>query len=350
MRGRWPMRRRRGRRVEPRRHAGVRADRSCRAASRSRRWDGPGASHHARQDERRIRTQLAGVPARRPTIPLPRAQPAGGTRRRVPGIPRRDWPHRVIARYSRVACAAPGFVLFARAGSLVAQRFDAETGATSGDELPVASGVKSHSEGDGAFDVSATGVLVYRRNETLRTTRLVLRDRSGRELQAIGEPALYRHPRFSPDGTRVVTERATSDATNADLWLFDLGRGTASRLTRHPAADLRPAWSPDGRFVAFSSARSGDSHLYRVPSGSSRRRRTAAGGGRRRAARWVAARRTLARRDPDARRRLATVVDGRPPVQVRGVFPQGAEPSQASVAPDGRWFAYMAGDSGAPEV
>ena len=257
---------------------------------------------------------------------------------------------RVIARYSRVACAAPGFVLFARAGSLVAQRFDAETGATSGDELPVASGVKSHSEGDGAFDVSATGVLVYRRNETLRTTRLVLRDRSGRELQAIGEPALYRHPRFSPDGTRVVTERATSDATNADLWLFNLGRGTASRLTRHPAANLRPAWSPDGRFVAFSSARSGDSHLYRVPMDHpGEDEPLLAVEGDALLDGWL----------PDGRSLVATLtrggvwqlwLDGRPPVQVRGVFPQGAEPSQASVAPDGRWFAYMAGDSGAPEV
>jgi Tol biopolymer transport system component len=258
---------------------------------------------------------------------------------------------RLMPPFSRVSYARPGFLLFARAGALVARQFDAENVVLSGDELPVASGVKSHVEGDGAFDVSTTGVLVYRRNEGLRMTKLVLLDRAGRELQTIGTPALYRSPRFSPDGRRIVSERATSDATNADVWLFDLARGTSTRLTQHPSADLRPAWSPDGRSVAFSSARGGDSHLYRVMvdrAGEDAPLLMTEGDALLDG--WL----------PDGRSLVATLtrggmwqlwLDGRAPVQLRAVFPQAAvEPIQGAVSPDGRSLAYMAADSGAPEV
>jgi Tol biopolymer transport system component len=259
-------------------------------------------------------------------------------------------PTRLMPQYSRVAYADPGYLLYARAGALVAQRFDPRTATVSGEELPVASGVKAHNEGDAAFDVSRTGVLVYRRGEGLRVTRLALLDRSGRELQPIGTPALYRHPRFSPDGRRVVVERATSDATNSDIWLFDLTRGTASRLSQHPSADLRPAWSPDGRHVAFSSARGSDSHLYRVAVDRAQEEApllTTEGDvlldG------WL----------PDGRSIVGTLarggvwhlpLDGRAPVPVRRVFPHGAEATQVSLSPDGRWMAYLASDSGGPEV
>jgi Tol biopolymer transport system component len=259
-------------------------------------------------------------------------------------------PTRLLPQFSRVAYARPGYLLYARAGALVAKRFDARTATVSGEELPVASGVKAHNEGDAAFDVSRTGVLVYRRSEGLRVTRLALLDRTGRQIQSIGTPALSRHPRFSPDGDRVVVERATSDAPNADIWVFHLRRGTATRLTQHPSADLRPEWSPDGRHVAFSSARGGDSNLYRATidrAGEETPLLTTEGNvlldG------WL----------PDGRSVVATLVrggvwqlplDGRPPAQLRSVFPQGVEATQVALSPDGRWIAYMASDTGAAEV
>jgi Tol biopolymer transport system component len=260
-------------------------------------------------------------------------------------------PHtRLMPQFSRVAYAHPGYLLYARTDALFARRFDLRTATVTGEELPVASGVKAHREGDAAFDVSRTGVLVYRRSEGLRITRLAVLDRSGRDLQPLGEPALYRHPRFSPNGERIVVERATSDATNADIWLFHLARGTATRLTRHPSADLRPAWSPDGRDVAFSSARGSDSHLYRVTvDRANQEAPLVTTGGDVLLDGWL----------PDGRSVVATLarggvwrvwLDGRAPVQLRGIFPQGAEATQVALSPDGRWMAYMASDSGGAEV
>ena len=50
---------------------------------------------------------------------------------------------------------------------------------------------------------------------------------------------------------------AIDDPGNTDIWVIDLGRGTATRLTTDPAIESAPVWSPDGRWIAFRSEREG---------------------------------------------------------------------------------------------
>ena len=47
-----------------------------------------------------------------------------------------------------------------------------------------------------------------------------------------------------------------------DLWATVIGHENPIRLTNHPADDRDPAWSPDGRYLAFSSHRDGNWELY----------------------------------------------------------------------------------------
>lgn len=66
----------------------------------------------------------------------------------------------------------------------------------------------------------------------------------------------------SPDGQRAIFSLTkfdlATDKGNADLQLLELGTGKMTALTSHADNDTQPAWSPDGRQVAFISKRGAD--------------------------------------------------------------------------------------------
>lgn len=68
-----------------------------------------------------------------------------------------------------------------------------------------------------------------------------------------------RMPSLSPDGSIIAFTWA------GDLWAVSSDGGIASRLTTHPADDLRSAFSPDGSTLVFESERDGSRNLYAMP-------------------------------------------------------------------------------------
>ncbi|MEA3247861.1 MAG: amidohydrolase family protein [Gemmatimonadota bacterium] len=65
----------------------------------------------------------------------------------------------------------------------------------------------------------------------------------------------YMHPSLSPDGKQVAF------AALGDLWVMPVG-GAPRRITNDPFIELNAAWSPDGRWLAYSSDRDGASRVY----------------------------------------------------------------------------------------
>jgi len=89
-------------------------------------------------------------------------------------------------------------------------------------------------------------------------------------------------PAISPDGSQAVVVVTRYDLEDdegiADLWLVPTDGGDARQLTTHASNDTSPAWSPDGRFIAFVSRRGDDeqNQVYIIPvAGGEARRLTA---------------------------------------------------------------------------
>src|SRR6267378_3702839 len=153
----------------------------------------------------------------------------------------------------------PGYLLFIRAGTLLAQPFDAARLELKGDASPIAEGVQFNSSNGGAFAVSENGVLAYRVVPSNGQNRLVWVDRKGAEQPLPVPPHAYRNPRLSPDGQRVAI---TIDELGSQEWLLDIGRGTLTRLTFEGSYNGAMAWTPDGKRIAFGTDRAGPRNLF----------------------------------------------------------------------------------------
>ncbi|MBM4360864.1 MAG: PD40 domain-containing protein, partial [Deltaproteobacteria bacterium] len=68
-------------------------------------------------------------------------------------------------------------------------------------------------------------------------------------------------PTFSPDGTKLAWSRWTAGGFR-DVAVLDLATRAVTAVTHDRAIDQNPAWSPDGRWLYFSSDRTGIFNVY----------------------------------------------------------------------------------------
>jgi Tol biopolymer transport system component len=72
-------------------------------------------------------------------------------------------------------------------------------------------------------------------------------------------------PAFSPDGIQIAFTWTGDSGDNLDLYVKLIGAGTPLRLTTDPAEDFSPAWSPDGRYLAFRRRSTSENGIFIVP-------------------------------------------------------------------------------------
>ncbi len=154
--------------------------------------------------------------------------------------------------------AAPGYLLSAPAPGrvLLAQPFDASRLVVTGARAPVTpEPLRPFREVDfGWFSASENGVLAFRPTGAAGSTRLAWFDRTGQPVGTLDAPSGAQNIEFSPDGRRLLFERRDEQTGKRDVWVTDLGRGVASRLTFDVELDeADPVWSPDGRRIVWAA-------------------------------------------------------------------------------------------------
>lgn len=255
--------------------------------------------------------------------------------------------NRKLLRSQSNAVYGSGYLLFARGDQLMAQAFDPATGKLGEQSQSVAKGV-ANDIATWHMDASAAGegLLVFASGGT-GDWQLLWMDRGSKQVSTLADklPNLQ-FAALSPQGDRVALQ--IDNGVN-DVWVLDVARGIKTRLTFGPVSNAFPVWSPDGKWIAYTSDRNGRSLLYRKPSDGSGTEEL-----------------LLTDVQPDVASYWTP--DGKYLIYSRGLSPSDAElwalPLQGEhkpwqvlsrgidgcVSPDGRWLAYMSFESGPPQV
>jgi Tol biopolymer transport system component len=177
---------------------------------------------------------------------------------------------RVLAADSNAAYADPGYLVFQRDSAVYAQPFTAKTLALTGEPVRIADQVTSDSStGQGHFDVSRNGVLIYYANsqnvgpsgDDSWEFQLQWADRGAQALGPVGPYGFYRGVEVSPDSKRVAVHR--HDGKGGDIWVIEPPPAAPKRITFDATQDnSSPVWSHDGSKIVFTSHRNDKWGLY----------------------------------------------------------------------------------------
>lgn len=104
--------------------------------------------------------------------------------------------------------------------------------------------------------------ILTRKDRTNQIALLLLADGSARVLKTLD----WRFPgrmRFSPDGRSIAYDFPPDEhSPNGDIFLLATDGSREGRLVAHPANDVSPIWTPDGKRILFASDRGGSFSLW----------------------------------------------------------------------------------------
>jgi WD40-like Beta Propeller Repeat len=252
---------------------------------------------------------------------------------------------------------ATGHLAFLRQGTLMVVLFDLDKLAVIGQPVPALANVSqalntTNSPLDtaaGQFCISTSGSLVYASGGIApdKEKSLVWVDRKGKAELIAAFKAPFFAPRLSPDGQRIAYSALGMEG---HIWIYDLNRGTAMKLTSEGMSEFA-VWTPDGRRMVFDWLNTGVPNIYwQAVDGSSPMERLTQSEYFHWPGSWSPDGETLAFMELHTETQyviqLLNVRDRRVTPFLNSRF----EESYPEFSPDGRWIAYVSGESGRVEV
>jgi len=249
---------------------------------------------------------------------------------------------------SDVVFVKPGYLLFRRGRTLMAQPIDSGSARLTGSPATVGEQVSFYlGRYAGQFTASDTGLLLYEPQQVQTMSQLTWFDADGNRLGTLGEPRAFETAgiAISHDG-RSVLASIRDPSQRPDVWLFDVGRGSGRRFSFDEAGGELPQWSYDDRVVAYETGNS-EVRIKTLGEGGEPRKLSVGG--------------DLGPFSPDGASVLIYPA-GEGNTFGLAIFPlSGSGPARRIVAsrvarvasafsPDGKWVAYISDESGRDEV
>jgi serine/threonine protein kinase len=253
-----------------------------------------------------------------------------------------DWSAQVVP---------PGYVLYLRGSTLIAQPIDLQDHTFTGEAVTIADFVGATATAYAAFSASHTGALVYAQRPGL-SGELAWFTRTGAAVESVATAADYLDFELAPDERSLVVSRFDEQPSTADIWTIDLERKIWTRVTNDRSNDASPMWSPDGSRIAFRSNRRGLTDMFQKrSSGSAAEERWFGIGSNLITSDWSADGRFIVFTNVRSTAGFdiwvwPTSGQGQPTLAVR--TPLNA--IHGRLSPDGRWLAYASDESGQWQV
>ncbi len=261
---------------------------------------------------------------------------------------------RVLLHGASMARYVPtGHLVFARGGNLFAVGFDADTLTTQASPVTVLQGVAGdQTTGMAHFSVADDGTMAYIPGGPGANMRqLVWADRGGNFQPVKLPPAQYNDIRVSPDGSRVALLIGSSGS--GDVWVFDFGRETSTRLT-FDTVNASPLWSSDGKSIFYTAIDPAGtkSTVLRKPADGSREAEVVVSLANTAYIKVIEPDGASALIDYQVNTNRGNIVRLRleQEAQVGPIVKSPFHEYSAALSPDGRWLAYQSNESGRPEI
>ena len=243
-----------------------------------------------------------------------------------------------------------GHLVYLREGTLYAVRFHPGRMTLQGVPMPIVTDIAAHApSGGGQFDFAENGMFVYAAGKGQEAHYPFGWMRAGGAVEPLKvAEAVYAAPRLSPDGKRLAIVILSSQ----DIWVYDLERGTSTRLTLDGNGYAFPIWTRDGKHIVYSShVQNGNALWWARADGSGSPVRLVERDVRLAAFSFSPDGRTLAYFGAPGG--IWTLpLDLSDPDRPKAGAPERllSEGSFPAFSPDGRWIAYVSNESGVSEV